>query len=236
LRQVVAPARVGLLVGCLLLAACGTAAPPQGQPAAALVPVLANLASAKLPVYLPSRLPSPPAGSNGYAIDARATAGSYDVSIHWYAKPVPINAPVAVARDAFIAEIWGGAAGSLPPMPAATFTGQGESVAIVPGIVGTFYPGHGLGWTEGGWSYAIMSGFATTPASLLPPARRIQVSLPAAGNPIGPGTHGQLVMPIGAEAPDTWVRWTQGRFTYEIDGLIMPGDEVARALVRVTLP
>ena len=69
---------------------------------------------AKLPVYLPSQLPSPPPGSNGYAIDARATAGLCHVSIHWYAKPVPINAPVAVARDAFIAEIWGGAADSLP--------------------------------------------------------------------------------------------------------------------------
>jgi hypothetical protein len=173
----------------LILAGCGAATPPPGRPAAALVPALRQLAPAKLPVYLPSRLPAPPPGSHGYAIDAHATADSYDVAIYLYPTPVPVNAPVAVGRTGFIAELWGGTPGTLPPMFTPRFRGPRQRVGIGSGVTGSFYPGQGITWTEGGWTYAVTNSFAETAADVLPQAKAIQDQLGPAGNPIGSGRH-----------------------------------------------
>lgn len=62
---------------------------------------------------------------------------------------------------------------------------------------------------------------------------QIQKGLLPAGNPIGKGTTGEVVEPIGADAPSTYVVWTDGKYAYEISGGIVPSITLAESLVRV---
>lgn len=210
--------------------------PSYGHPASPLVQALPFLKGARLPLYLPSKLPSPPAGAF-YAIEAHTHGAGYDVSVSFSNQQAPVNDPAVSSRAGFVGEVVGGPKQSVGAdvRHLIDFTGSPQSVTLPNGTKADFYPQQGIAWTEGGWHYAILDRPAkpATADSLLPAVAKIQEALLPAGNPIGAGTTGEVVEPIGADAPSVYVLWITGNDAYEITGLVAPPIILAKDLVQV---
>ena len=227
----------------ILLTACATPAatnpfggPPHGRPASGLAGALPLLTGSRVPVYLPSKLPSPPAGAF-YAIQARARDGGYDVSVSFSNQQAPVNGSAVSSEAGFVGEVVGGPAQSVGAgvRQLIRFTGSPQTVTLPTGIRAKFYPDQGIEWTQGGWRYEVSNGFAkpATPGALLSEVKQIQDALLPAGNPIGAGTTGEVVEPIGADTPDVYILWTHGEDAYQIDGSGTSSIRLAKDLVEV---
>lgn len=210
----------------LVLSACGRGAPPApmgppvGMPASALTPLVSTLNGADFPVYLPSRLP---ASSSPYQTSADATTRTYSVSASSgnVISIVVTGGPLA------------GFGKNLTP-----WTGPAEPTHLSDGTQAYFYPGQGLEWVQDGWRMAVIDegGRPQHPDVLAPEVDRLRRDLPRFGNPIGPGTQGELVEHLGGDPPDMDVLWEDGGYAYEVLSHGTSGIDVAESLVRVRQP
>ncbi len=239
IRALRSPASLLVLLG-FVLAACagipGRAGPPRGAVAGALRGVLPYLASTAIPVYLPGSLPPPPPRTY-YCASVQASRDAYSVTIAVTNQPVSVNGPATVSMANTMGWIRAGPAGSVSGMlpTLAKFTAQPQSVRLSSNVEGTFYPSQGIAWSEGGWRFVLRNDSARpkTPEAFLPAIMALRRTLPASGNPIGPGTHGWVVQSFAADNGDFRILWTNGSTAYYIRGHGIGGIALARSLVRV---
>lgn len=224
-----------------LVIACGVARPTAPIPTAhvpsALGPVLPYVKAAHIPVYLPGWVP--PAGAGEYyLLGAHATADSYEVSFDFTNHPTPVNGQGMTSMTGTLGTVRGGPAGSLDAVarqPWMQPKGTGRSIQLPNGHAATLYPRWGIRWTQGGWTYSVVSLAAppTNPSVVMPSVQNILDAVGPSGNPVGPHTTGELFQDLAPDNAAMTLLWQYGGYQYEIWGYAAPAIRLARSLVRV---
>ncbi len=230
-------ATLGLsLLGTGDLRAPVAAVPPSGQAAVPLRAALPDLAAARFAVYLPDRLPTAPPGQS-YLITAHSTPGTYEVTVHFTNTPTPINGNGMSSWSSYIGLVRGGPSawvlhqadtrdGAAITVPA----GTPQPVTLPGGIVGQAYAAGAVLWQEGGWRYA---AYGDGPTQTLQTADSMARMFLPSGNPVGPGTSGDVVRDFGADGGNSAVIWTAGTAAYEVWGRDTAAFTLAQDLARV---
>lgn len=218
-------------------ARAGALITPPAHVAAALAPTLPYLKDVRIPVYLPSWLPPATVGEY-YLLGAHPTAASYEVSFDFTNHPTPVNGQGMTSMAGTLGMVRGGPAGSLDAagrQPWMQPQGTGRSIRLPNGHPATFYPGWGIRWTQGGWTYSVVSlGPAATETSVVMPlVRNILKALGPSGNPVGPRTTGQLFQDLAPDNAAMTLIWQQDGYQYEVWGYQAPAIRMAQSLVRV---
>ncbi len=228
-----------VLGGMLLLAGCA-AAPTVARPTAVapqLRPVLPHLRAVRIPVYLPSWVPPAPRG-NYYLLHVNATAAAYSVSFDWTNRSEPVNGNGMTDMAGTLGQVQGGPPHSLDAtvaQPGWKLSGRPQPITLPDGRPAFFYPGQGVFWQQGGWRFEVVSfgPIATSPAVVMPLVRSILAALGSTGNPVGPGTRGELLQGLAPDNAAMTLLWDQGGHQYEVWGYAAPALRLARSLVRV---
>ncbi|TDA70311.1 MAG: hypothetical protein D9V47_01865 [Clostridia bacterium] len=209
---------------------------PGAGPHPAFAPVQQDLAavpSALLPAYL-----EPRPGEVHYGLRVEKDRDSYRVQVSLTDQTYPPNDPriIRPPNGGLAGELGSVAVGpaekvleKISPAPQQSPTGETIAVSLGQGVRGTWYGGKNdqdmpqLVWQEGGWTYrlldASMQYAGRRPANegevpWLSYARYLVSILPPWGNPVAPGTTGQVVVQMAGDGEHTEVWWQVGEMAY----------------------
>ncbi|KKM09428.1 hypothetical protein SY88_18940 [Clostridiales bacterium PH28_bin88] len=196
---------------------------------------LAGVPGALLPAYL-----EPRPGKVYYSLRVESDRDSYRVQISLTDKSYPPNDPRitqppngGLAGELGIVE--GGPAKKLlkemDPTPLQIPGGKAVTVNLGGGIAGTWYTGKEpddvprLVWQQGGWTYRLLDASRRYAGQNLQDqkdvpwvayARYLKSHLPPWGNPVAPGTTGEVTVRVAGDGEHTEVWWREGEMAYYI--------------------
>lgn len=182
----------------------------------ALQPVAAALAEAvdQIPVYLPAELP---AGTPGWDLAYEAAADRYRVAMTERPAGVRIR-PGPMTDRTPLAHVAGALRGALLldyPVPGNPL----RQVDLGRGVTGYLHvcaraqggrcPVTALAWRSGGWSFVVWSAGSGSEAArqAAAAAQHLVSALPGHGNPVRPGSAGQMVVRLREGREETGILW-----------------------------